>query len=120
MTPTGPQQIDATKIAHSTYITRISNKRVVLIDQNFDQFVVLDLTKETNELEKEINRFAYRGSRESFNHEIRLYRNAANEAEKQIAANEVIQSLGYLPEYTETFFSIKDTFWMSQTKISNG
>ena len=74
----------------------------------------------TNELEKEINRFAYRGSRESFNHEIRLYRNAANEAEKQIAANEVIQSLGYLPEDTETFFSIKDTFWMSQTKISNG
>jgi hypothetical protein len=121
MTPTGPQQIEAKiKIAHSTYITRISNKRVVLIDQNFEQVLVLDLTKETNELEKEINRFAYRGSRESFNHEIRLYRNAANEAEKQIAANEVIQSLGYLPEDTETFFSIKDTFWMSQTKISNG
>tara|TARA_A200000113_G_C8805291_1_gene335463 strand:- start:53 stop:706 length:654 start_codon:yes stop_codon:yes gene_type:complete len=120
ITPEGPIQITSTKKAgHSTFIYKISDKRAVLIDQLVEGNVLeLDLSKGSEHIDSELKRFIRRGSRNFFLSITRDYRSATSEFEKQIAANKLLDALGYLPEDNETFFSVDDIFWRSQTRLS--
>ena len=104
------------KVAHSTFIYKISEDKAIIIDHLYNEIITIDFRLDDVALKSKLTRYINKYRKESINDLILKYQNSKSAAERAFYNVFIMKYLGYVPEPGERFKEVTDIYWKMVTR----